>query len=520
MLTLPLFNEPKYSLHQMNHTAKVLRLEEQDAAAFDRYCAALEVQGFSKKEERDSAYSLYCAFQGKEECIFINYFKNTKELQIVAEENCRYFDFSAPAATPSAAPQITQLHLSDFGMSYILRLSDGRFILIDGGNRFEADADRLFEALSKNSPTKTPVIAAWIITHPHSDHYHCLFPFFERHGKKVKVERFLLNFCKADDFAHYPKLSSDDARLPHDTSEQTNIPLLDQLIEKSGAARFMPQTGQTYKIGDATLEFLSSLADTIHCSNNINAASLVFRMEFGGQVILWTADAAFSYARIPERYGKYLKSDILQVPHHGFGCGEMESQIQGFKLVAPKVCLLPVSDFHAYTAFSGYRDGTRFLMEEMGISEMITGDKTTSLPLPYTPVPNSAEALASKFLKGRQDNGARTWIFADLSTGNPADFEFTILNTTYLPQKISIDLFFEERAYNIEHLTAEIEAGTLHSLSLLDQNRLYIESEFFQNHPLDADKLPKNRPFAARISCKEPIVVFHKEHKETYHSIY
>ena len=45
-------------------------------------------------------------------------------------------------------PEITQIALEDFGMSYVIRLSDGRFIVIDGGRDFEPESDKLFKALN------------------------------------------------------------------------------------------------------------------------------------------------------------------------------------------------------------------------------------------------------------------------------------------------------------------------------------------------------------------------------------
>ena len=519
MLTLPAFRETEYTLHQMNKTANVLRIESAAKAHFDTYCAHFEEQGFESRERRETEFSLFAAYEGKEECLFLNYFKNTGELQIVSEKDCRYFEFSGRKGSALCRPQITQLHLCDFGMSYIIRLSDGRFILIDGGQEFEQDADRLYEALAKQSPLKTPVIAAWILTHPHSDHYHCLFPFFERHNEKIKVERFLLNFCEADDLAHYPKLANDDARFENDKREQTKIPLLNQLIKKSGAARYMPHTGQTYRIGDATFEVLASMDDTIHCSQNINASSLVLRMSLSGQIVLWTADAGFSYARLPERYGSYLKSDILQVPHHGFGCGEIKAQIEGFKQIAPETCFLPVSDYHAFTSFSGYREGTRFLMEELGISELITGDRTATIPLPYSPRPQSAKRIASEFLKGRQNCGARTWVFTNLFTDRAEDFSFSLLNLTYLPQKVKIDLLFEDRDFTVEGIVCQANPFSITALDLQNAS-LMIENEFFGNPAFDQKKIPKSSPFAIRFTCNEPIIISHKEHKEAYHSVY
>lgn len=64
-------------------------------------------------------------------------------------------------------------------MSYVIRLTDGRFIVIDGGREFEPDSERLYQCLKNGSSGQNPVIAAWIMTHPHSDHFHCFIEFMD-----------------------------------------------------------------------------------------------------------------------------------------------------------------------------------------------------------------------------------------------------------------------------------------------------------------------------------------------------
>ena len=136
-----------------------------------------------------------------------------------------------------------------------------------------------------------------------------------------------------------------------DVSAFTNIPKMWEQIERSGGKVYMAHTGQRFNIGGASLEILASMDDTIHLSKNINASSLVIRMELCGQIILWATDASFSDAQLPEKFGEYLKSDILQVPHHGLQCGTAEAMMRGYDLIRPKVCLLPISEYNAYTAF-------------------------------------------------------------------------------------------------------------------------------------------------------------------------
>ena len=95
------------------------------------------------------------------------------------------------------------------GMSYIITLADGSFILIDGGPRQrdqhftkalvdgewvdaprdeEHDCDKLYRLLCERTPAgQKPVVAAWFITHGHSDHTDLAGDFLRKYKDKGVV---------------------------------------------------------------------------------------------------------------------------------------------------------------------------------------------------------------------------------------------------------------------------------------------------------------------------------------------
>ena len=77
-------------------------------------------------------------------------------MNIVWEKNCRYFDYEDISLKSVVPVQLTQLTLEDFGMSYVIRLTDGRFIVIDGGREFEPDSERLYQCLKNGSSGQNP----------------------------------------------------------------------------------------------------------------------------------------------------------------------------------------------------------------------------------------------------------------------------------------------------------------------------------------------------------------------------
>lgn len=517
-LKIPAFGEIDFIENKESEKATVWTLKNANEKSYLSYCELFEENGFVKKEEYRNGENLFAAFNKESTGIFINLFGNIGELRIVSEENCAYFSFEDNALEFAVEPQITQITLEDFGLSYAIRLSDGRFIIIDGGWNFEPDVDRLFKCLKKGSPFEKPIIAAWILSHPHEDHFHCFVGFMDKYGSHVTLEKCLFNFPEHDDTAHYPGLTHIDEKLG-DLSAFTYIPMMLERIEKSNAAVYTPHTGQKYKISDAELEILASMDDTIHVTDNINATSLIIRMTLGGQTVLWTNDAGFSYARLPERYGEYLKSDILQIPHHGFQSGTATAEIKGYELIRPRVCFLPVSDYCAYTFFCPLREGTRHIMTADYVEELITGTKQRTITLPYTPGREAKEETERNLSRGLDNNGARTWIFTGLSTGREEDLVFTVLNTMVLAAQVNIELFFEDKKQVVKFIKANVGGSSFKTFNIVgdevDGNALY-----FSRSLLSKKGVPENVPFAVRFMCDAPIVVSHKDHQPTYHSTF
>ena len=511
-----ILSQGKMFKNKSNRFTDVYYVENSGESAFAECSKRLLENGYIKRKESYFGEGhLFEAFEGNGEGLFLNFFKNTNTLSLVLEKDCRYFEFSDNLGPITAKPQITQVHLEDFGMSYVVRLSDSRFIVIDGGREFEPDADRLYECLKSGTEDEKPVIAAWIMTHPHSDHFHCFMKFWDKYGKDVAIERFLYNFPEHDDEEHYPAIKKKDWRF-EDSSIYTNIPLMEKRVVESGAKVYMPHTGQRYTIGDAVIEILSSIDDTVHKSQNVNAASLVMRMVLGGQVILWSADASYSDAMLVERYSSYLKADILQIPHHGFQSGSFEAEIAGYEIIKPKVCFLPVSEYNAYIAFCANRPSARHIMERMDIDELITGDITRTITLPYTAPASAKYEYKQKLSDGVMSNGSKSWVYMGLNTSVKEDFEYSVLNMTHSAARVWVEIYYEGAADIIRYITINLSPMTYKNVNIVGEEADG-DALFFNWMSLKSKGVPENKNFAVRFLSDMEIVVKHKIHKEAYH---
>jgi len=265
------------------------------------------------------------------------------------------------------------------------------------------------------------------------------------------------------------------------------------------------------------MEILASMDDTVHVSPYINDTSLVIRMEIRGQVILWCSDSPFSTAKLSRRYGDYLKADILQVPHHGFGAGSTEGEIAAYDLIRPTVCFVPASEYNVYSKFCVFNPGTRYLMQMTTLGELIDGTCQRTLELPYFPAPEAREKHLRSYTAGLATNGSNTWFFAELSTAREADFHITLINSTNRNALVYVDLLFEDEDKEVRYLKTKVQSNSIRRVNLLGPE-MDGDALHFNWLSLKEQGVPENAPFAARFLSDVPLVVSHKDHTAAYHA--
>lgn len=474
----------------INSESAVCTIKNASAEDYASVTHVLIQNGYELKEENSKAFHKFGAYLKAKTGVFVNYFVNINEITVCTERETNYFSYCDEMERPLLSSQITQVHLKDFGMSYVIRLCDGRFIIIDGGWDYSEDAERLYEALRSGFGSGEIVIAAWIFSHMDCDHYRCINAFTELHRRDVTVQKFMFNF---------PARSKENfaAEEPHILKAIENMKLY-------GAEIYRPHTGQRYRIGNALFECLSCPDDTYYFTEDDNAASLVFRMELEGQVVLWTGDAVFSDSALLHKYGNYLKADILQVPHHGFFSGDQEEQKKCYDLIAPEVCFLPLSDYDAYVLIATYIGVSEYLMTELAIKQLITGDETVTITLPYHAPEGAGKAYRDKFEKGRSAAGKTVWIYSGLCALNEDDYVFDVLNTAWAGITVSVDVFFEDANDVIVRKSFSVPQFSIRRINILDiikENR---------SPPALSSSM------AIRFLSKTGIVITHKKHIVSY----
>lgn len=259
-------------------------------------------------------------------------------------------------------------------MSYVLRTSDGSFIVVDGGLATDAFADGIWDTLNSQTPNKEKItIAAWIITHSHIDHTGGFLKFSEKYSKSVKLERIIFNFPAMQDAEAF--------------REAWNIRLTKEALYANypDAVFSKVHTGDVLRIRDALIEVLYTHEDfvvqyiSLLNTKIYNEASLVMKVTLGDSQIMFMADAQDEANKIiVSMYGNYLKSDILQVCHHG-GVG---GTIPLYEAIDPEVAIFSTTD-ELLPVYLGIRYNHHLVYEQHVKQIFNSAENTVTLPLPY-----------------------------------------------------------------------------------------------------------------------------------------
>ena len=211
------------------------------------------------------------------------------------------------------ATSVTQIQSPEVnGMGYVIQLADGSFIIQDGG--YASRANELWNTLVElNGGKENIVIRAWILTHGHDDHYPCFSAFGNNYGSKVTLETVMIS-----------PLSDEDAK----TLPNLNKNILTDIQKFEGAKLLYVHTGMVFNYCNVKLEILYT-ADELWIAEptrdecleeimNYNNSSIISRIKTDDYSAIFLGDASEEAAlRLVLYYGKYLKSDMCQVAHHG-----------------------------------------------------------------------------------------------------------------------------------------------------------------------------------------------------------
>lgn len=334
----------EFLVGSLNKTDLRLRIQRTTVEECKEYASLLEKSGYTQYVAREISaggccsynVNLFYTYYKDDVTIFLFWDASIHTVFITADQRSALPSLKKQLITPKDGymPKVTQLGVA--GMSYVIQLCDGSFLCVDGGSESEYAEQELYELLKSNTREGKPKIAMWIFTHAHLDHIQLATDFLARYKDKIEVQAFAYQFA---DHNKVPLLTEDSK------NAQKDIERLEKMIKNgyANAELYTLHTGQSYFFKGAEMEILWSLDNTYPLPYlSLNETSIAFRLKFtNGITFLLLGDCMNEACRqLSHTYGDYLKSDILQVAHHGLIGGDKKL----YQDVDPKICFWPVAE--------------------------------------------------------------------------------------------------------------------------------------------------------------------------------
>lgn len=228
-------------------------------------------------------------------------------------------------------------------LSSVIRSENGNLIVVDGG--WEADGDYLLETIKENGGT----VAAWLITHPHSDHVGALYHILKNGSDEIDINGIYYSFAPV---SWYEEVSPEDSEI---------VGRLVGELEKLPQGKLFGSIGKGYKITVDNLQVTAMNSRYQLDVDPVNNSSITYMLETGGKKVLFLGDMSHEGGnQLVRENGNFLKADIVQMAHHGQnGVGKSV-----YESIAPKICLWPTPQWlWDNDNGNGYDSGSWMIMQ-------------------------------------------------------------------------------------------------------------------------------------------------------------
>ena len=349
------------------------------------YRTKLENAGYTLQQENQIEKNLFATYYNSEVMIHTYYVDYLSAVRVIVESmTTATLPQQEDPYTKITETTFTMMDLDyeagNFGNAFIITLEDGSFIIHDGGADAGNDKVELYNTLNRlNKRTDGKiVIAAWIISHEHWDHFKNFFDYCNSYSTKVVLEQVLYNVPRTS--INYNSYNPGG----YVKNGNGNLKGL-SVLTKCKLTKF--HTGQKIQLRNLTIECLYTQEDLYPTLlHKFNDSCMVTRFKIDGQMftILGDIEDVASDIIVKMYDAASLKTDILQVAHHGWGATTVL-----YNLFKPTVLMWP-TDAATYakqtagTSNSYYYTIDYALSKQPNVKLIVVADgghKTVKLPM-------------------------------------------------------------------------------------------------------------------------------------------
>ena len=366
-------------------TCYELYYSETNVDQYKAYRAKLEAAGYTLQQENQIENNLFATYYNTDVMIHTYYVDYSSAVRVIVESmTTANLPQQEDPYTKITETSFTMMDLDyeagNFGNAFIITLEDGSFIVHDGGGTSGQDKTELYNTLKRlNKRTDGKiVIAAWIISHEHWDHFENFFNFCNSYNSTLKLEQVIYNVSRTS--INYNSYNP-GSYVRNGNGSLKGLAIL------TGCKLTKLHTGQKIQIRNLNIECLYTQEDIYpNILHKFNDSCMVTRFSVGGQrfTILGDIEDAASEIIVNMYDAASLKTDILQVAHHGWGC-----TTRLYNLFKPTVLMWPTDSASfaqqtAGTSSSYYYVIDYALSRQSNVKLIVVADgghKTVTLPM-------------------------------------------------------------------------------------------------------------------------------------------
>ena len=322
------------------HGSKIYIANNAKESHFTSYLTTLKKAGFTEYTTNSLHTNKFATYVTKAQIVHVMFFAPKSVIKVVVDPRSTFGlpglkseNVYKQATTPTEFVQLGMTQISGAaqnGMGYLIKLSDGRFIVIDAGFAYDSggggnSATFVLNTMKKmQGNSNKPVIAAYFITHIHTDHAGGFMGMANKHANDVIIEKLVYNQPSDAQMDAVSNMSGRKSWVPNAINKlkgtQTNKNM--QVIKAHPGVQLF--------LAELNVTILGSI-DVIENSShekmkNGNDSSVVFMLEMYGKKVLICGDCEPQEGKIiRDIYGgigngnSVLKADFIQVAHHGYG---------------------------------------------------------------------------------------------------------------------------------------------------------------------------------------------------------
>ena len=350
------------TIHDMNDNCSLVVHEECEKADYEKYLQTLS-ESFTHYTSKQIGENIFNTYKNDKYLVHTYFMGVTKYIRttiepisdtavIPLESENKYTTVTTPLVTQIGCERKGNTGYQN-GMSYIFRLSDGRFIIYDGGfTASNLDATKIANELTAQAvDKKNIVIAAWFMTHAHADHNGAFRTFVTKYapnnsGSVFTVQNIIRNTPTITD----AKGADHDNPQYIQDYEQKEL-----YLKERGCNLIKTHPGQEFFFADAKITVIYNLEMFLPKRfDYFNTSTSVSILEIAGQKFAMLGDCSEDgSAIIVKNYaGADLVCDFVQVAHHGYTGGTT----QLYKMIDPTYVLWPMGE---YDFLRKYKDEDR-----------------------------------------------------------------------------------------------------------------------------------------------------------------